>query len=104
MDKHRVAHITLLAISTYADFPGATHLPGTLNINFGPFDDGAQIASYTPATGEFNPKEHMDPLLTFGIAFGQRSATPGWPCTLTLRWRYSHITNVVLPPLVPYLS
>jgi len=104
MDKHRVPHITLLAVSTYVDSPSTPSLPGRLNIHFGPFEDGAKIASYTPATGEFDPKVHMDPLLIFGIAFGQRSAAPGENCSLTLRWLHGHITNVVRQDLLPFLS
>jgi hypothetical protein len=103
MDKHRAPHITLLAVSTVADFPDAPHLPGELSINFGPFEDGAQIATYSPHTSAFaegfDPNVHMDPLLTFGIAFGQRSATPGWDCGLTLGWIRDHIRDNVLPPL-----
>ncbi len=104
MDKHRVPHITLLAVSTYADFPEVPGLPGTLTINFGPFEDGAEIATYTPLTGDFDPEVHMDPLLTFGIAFGQGSATPGWNCSLALRWLHSHIVRDAVEPLAPYLT
>jgi hypothetical protein len=48
MDKRRAPHITQVAISTWADFPDAPHLPGALEINMGPFSDGAEIAAYTP--------------------------------------------------------
>lgn len=105
IDKHRVPHITMLAVSTYADFPDVPHpAGGTLNIYLGPFEDSTKIASHTPVSGEFDPKLHMDPLLTFGIAFGQSSATPGWDCGLTLRWLHSHITNKVLPDLTAHLT
>jgi hypothetical protein len=97
-----------MAISSFADFPDAPHLPGTININIGSYEDGAEIATYTPRSSAFaegfDPKMHMDPLLTFGIAFGQGSATPGWNCGLTLRWLHNHIVNKVLPDLVPYLA
>ena len=105
IDKHRVPHITLLAVESVVDVPSAPHLPGTLNIFLVPFEDGAKIASYRPATGYFDPKVHMDPLFNFGIAFGQGSATPGSDCRVTLRRLHGHITNVVLPGLVvPFLS
>jgi hypothetical protein len=108
MDKHRAPHITQVAISAWVDFADAPHLPGTLHINLGPFEDGAEIASYIPhtpgATEGFDPKVHMDPLLTFGIFFGEGSAAPGWRCSDALRWIRSHIINKVLPPLVdPFL-
>jgi hypothetical protein len=67
-------------------------------------EDGAEVASYSPATDDFDPKMHVDSMLTFGIAFGQGSATPGWDCSLTLKWMHSQITNVVLPHLIPFLS
>ena len=74
MDKHRAPHITQVAISAWADFPDAPHLPGTININLGPFEDGAEIASYMPHASTiaegFHLEMHMDPLLTFGIFFG----------------------------------
>lgn len=108
MDKHRAPHITQVAISTWADFPDAPHLPGTININLGSFENGAEIASYTPhvsaAIEGFDPKVHMDPLLTFGIFFGEGSAAPGWRCSDALRWIQSHIVNRVLPALTPYLT
>jgi len=107
-DKHRAPHITQVAISAWADFPDAPHLPGTININLGPFEGGAEIASYTPHTSAFaegfDPKVHMDPLLTFGIFFGEGSAAAGWRCGDALRWIRRHIVNKVLPPLVdPFL-
>ncbi len=43
------------------------------------------------------------PLLTFGIALGQRSATLGWDCGLGLGWIHSHITNVLLPNLASHV-
>lgn len=108
MDKHRVPHVVQMAISSFADFTDAPHLPGTININIGSYEDGAEIATYTPRSSAFaegfDPKMHMAPLLTFGIAFGQGSATPGWSCGLTLRWLHNHIVNKVLPDLVPYLA
>ncbi len=101
-------HVVQMAISSFADFPDAPHLPGTIKINIGSYEDGAEIATYTPRSSAFaegfDPKMHMDPLLTFGIAFGQGSATPGWNCGLTLRWLHNHIVNKVLPDLVPYLA
>jgi hypothetical protein len=94
-----------MAVAAYADFSDAPHLPGTININIGPFEDGAKIASYAPfADEEFDPYVHMDPLLTFGIVFGQGSATAGLDCGVALRWMRSHIVNRVLPPLAPYLA
>jgi hypothetical protein len=108
MDKHRVPHVTQVAISAYSDFSGVSHLPGTIDINLGSYEDGAEIATYTPHTSAFaegfDPEVHMDPLLTFGIVFGQGSATPGWDCSVALRWIRSYIINKVLPPLVdPFL-
>jgi hypothetical protein len=108
MDKHRAPHITQVAISAWADFADVPGLPKTINLNLGPFEDGAEIASYTPhisAKAEsFDPKVHMDPLLTFGIFFGEGSAAPGWRCGDALRWIRSHIVREVLPPLVPFLT
>jgi hypothetical protein len=109
MDKHRAPHITQVAISTWADFPDASHLPGTINIHMGPFEDGAEIASYTPRTSAFaegfDPQVHMYPLLTFGIFFGEGSVASGWRCGDALRWIRRYIINRVLPPLVdPYLT
>ncbi len=108
MDKHRAPHVTQVAISTYADFPDAPHLPGTININMGPFEDGAEIATYAPHTSAavegFDPKVHMDPLLSFGIFFGKGSAAPGWRCGDALRWIQSYIVDKALPPLTPYLT
>jgi hypothetical protein len=108
MDKHRAQHITQVAISTWADFPDAPHLPGTLEINMGPFEDGAEIAVYTPHISAFaegfDPQVHMDSLLTFGIFFGERSAAPGWRCGDALRWIQGHIVNKVLPPLEDFLT
>ena len=108
MDKHRAPHVTQVAVSTWADFPDAPHLPGTIHINMGPFEHGAEIARYVPhisaAAEGFDPNVHMDPLLTFGIFFGQGSAAPGWRCGDALRWMQSHIVNKVLPPLAPYLT
>lgn len=107
MDKHRVPHVTQMAVASYADFPDVPHLPGTVNIFLGPFEDGAEIASYTPhmsVVEGFDPEMHMDPLLTFGIAFGQRSATPGWDCGVALRWIQSHIINDVIEPLKEFLA
>jgi hypothetical protein len=108
MDKHRAPHITQVAISTWVDFPDAPHLPGTLNVNLGPFEDGAEIASYTPHTSAFaegfDPKVHMDPLLTFDIFFGEGSTASGWRCGDALQWIRNHIINKVLRPLVdPFL-
>lgn len=107
MDKHRVPHVTQAAVSAYADFPSAPHLPGTISITMGAYEDGAEIASYTPSAsgGEvFDPYMHMDPLLTFGIVFGKGSATSGWDCGVALRWIQSHIINKVIPPLAKYLT
>jgi len=108
MDKHRVPHVTQMAVRSFSDFADAPHLPGTINIDIGSYEDGAQIASYSPRTSAFaegfDPKVHMDPLLTFGIAFGQASATPGWDCSVALRWLHHHITNVVLRDLKSFLS
>ena len=108
MDKHRVPHVAQVAVSAVADFPDAPHLPGTITINIGSYEDGAEIATYTPHTSAFaegfDPKVHMDPLLTFGIAFGQRSATPGWNCSLTLKWLHRDIIRNVVKPLALYLT
>ena len=108
MDKHRVPHVARVAISSYADFPDAPHLPGTISINMGAYEDGAEIASYTPHVSafaeSFDPYVHMDSLLTFGIVFGEGSATPGWDCGVALRWIQAHIVNKVLPPLAHYLT
>ena len=107
MDKHRVPHVTQVAVKTYADSPDAPHLPGIITINLGPFEDGAEVASYTPATTtfaeDFDPEAHMDPLLTFGISFGQGSPTEGMDCGVALSMLHSHIANVVLPDLEPFL-
>lgn len=107
MDKHRVPHVTQVAVAAWADFLDAPHLPGTISINLGPFEDGTQIASYAPHVSVdegFDPKVDVDPLLTLGIVFGKRSATPGWDCGVALRWMRSHIVNKVLPDLVSYLD
>lgn len=107
MDKHRAPHITQVAISTWADVPDAPLLPGTINIYLGPFEDGAEIASYTPHTSlaeGFEPEMHMDPLLTFDIFFGEGSAAPGWRCGDALRWIRSHIIKDVAEPLADYLT
>ncbi len=103
MDKHRVPHVVQMAISAWTDFADAPHVPRTINLNLGPFEDGAEIMSYTPhlsVTEGFDPEMHVDPLLTFGIFFGEGSATPGWRCGDALRWIHRHIVNNVLPPLV----
>jgi hypothetical protein len=108
MDKHRVPHVAQVAVRSVIDVPEIPGVPGTLTIHLGSYEDGAEIATYTPRTSAFaegfDPKVHMDPLLTFGIAFGQRSATPGWNCSLTLKWLHSHITCNVVKPLAPYLT
>lgn len=108
MDKHRAPHITQVAISAWADFPDAPHLSSTININLGPFEDGAEIASYTPhafAIAEgFHPEVHMDPLLAFGIFFGERSAAPGWRCSDALSWIRLHVGNDVAEPLKDFLN
>jgi len=99
-----VPHITLLATRAVAHFPDAPPPPGTLNLYLGSMEDGAEVASYSPATDGFDPQMHVDSVLTFGIAFGQGSATPGLDCSVTLKWIHSHITNIVLPDLIPFLS
>jgi hypothetical protein len=108
MDKHRAPHITQVAVSAWADFPDAPHLPGTIHLNLGPFEDGAEIASYVPQTSViaegFDPEVHMDPLLTFSIFFGEGSGASGWRCGDALRWIRRYIVNRVLPPLIPYLT
>lgn len=108
MDKHRVPHVTHVAVNSYADVPEVPGLPGTISITVGSYEDGAEIATYTPRISAFaegfDPEVHMDPLLTFGIAFGQGSATPGWDCGLALGWIRNHIVDKVLPDLVPYLT
>jgi hypothetical protein len=96
-----------MAVAAYADFPDVPLLPGTININLGPYEDGAEIFSYSPKaspTEGFNPEMHVDPLMTFGISFGQNSATPGWSCGMALRWIRHHIVNDVIVPLAPYLT
>jgi hypothetical protein len=108
MDKHRVPPITQMAVSAWQDFSGAPYLPSTLKLNIGQLKDGAEIASYTPdasaAVEGFDPQMHMDPLLTFGIFFGEGSAAYGWRCSDALRWIQRYIANNVLPPLVdPFL-
>jgi hypothetical protein len=108
MDKHRAPHITQVAVSTWADFPDAPHLPGTIHINLGPFEDRSEIASYAPHTSaiaeRFDPEVHMDPLLTFDIFFGKGSAASGWRCTDALRWIERHVVNNVVPALAPFLT
>jgi hypothetical protein len=108
MDKHRAPHITQVAVSAWADFPDARHLPGTIHINLGPFEDGAEIASYEPRTSAFaegfDPEVDMDPLLTFDVFFGEGSGASGWGCTDALRWIQRHIVNRVVPLLTPFLT
>jgi hypothetical protein len=107
MDKHRAPHITQVAVSAWADNPHTPHVPGTITINLGPFEDGAEIASYTPRTSPvegFDPHVHMEPLLTFGIFFGKESGASGWRCRDALRRIQRYIVYDVLPPLVePFL-
>jgi hypothetical protein len=106
MDKHRVPVVTQVALSAWVDLSDAPYLPGTLNLNLGAFEDGAEIASYIPDTAArgFDPNVNMDPLLTFGIFFGKGSAAYGWRCSDALRWIRRYIVNKVLPPLVdPFL-
>ena len=104
MDKHRVAHITLLGVVAYADFPDAPHLPGTLNIDLGPFEGGAEVASYAPAAGEeFDPNVPTDPLLTFNIVFDQEPAVMSGDVTVALRWLRNHVAKRVMPGLEPFL-
>lgn len=50
IDKHRAPHITQVAVSAWHDISEVPGLPGTLSINLGPFQDGAEIASYTPVS------------------------------------------------------
>jgi hypothetical protein len=108
MDKHRAPPITQVAVSSWVDFADAPHLPGTLHINLGPFEDGAEIASYVPQTSAFaegfDPQVHMDPLLSLGVVFGQGSATPGWDCGVALRWMRSHIIKDAIEPLTKHLA
>jgi len=108
MDKHRVPHVTQVAVRRVVDVPEIPGVSGTLTINIGSYKDGAEIATYTPRTSAvaegFDPKVHMDPLLTFGIAFGQESATPGCDCSFTLGRIRNRIVNEILPPLVPFLA
>jgi hypothetical protein len=104
VDKHRVPHIALMAVSTFSDFPNAPHLPGALTINLGPFRDGAEIASYATTTGEeFSPEEQIDPLLSFGIVFDQESTVMSGDVIVALSWLHNHVTNRVVPRLEPFL-
>src|SRR5215217_144350 len=100
VDKHRLLHLTVFTTDSFAHFPDAPERPRDLELwVHSSMENGAKIAQYTPPPTETDTEVNMHVNFAFGVAFGQRSAAPGWRVVPTLRWLHSYIIREISEPL-----
>jgi hypothetical protein len=107
VDKHRVPHITSLAMTAFASFPdederGLGDGRHTI-LHAGPIEDGAVIVRFITPRSEPDAENMLRGHLTFGIAFGRDSSRVGDNVLIVLRWLYHHVANRVVSSLEPFL-
>jgi hypothetical protein len=103
-DKHRLPHVTLLGTASLSFFVQGFEADEIEPI-FSPIEDCAPIARY-PAVDATGAEVDVQLTPNFSIVFGERAPKQlrGMPVPTRLSYIHRHITEKVLPPLVPFLD